>query len=200
MTSAIIPIRDRTGGKTRLASILNKKQRADFIENSFCHVVSTLTSLKSISTVFVLSKDQSLLSLATSLSAEPIEEPAACDNLNQALESAASLHLSKGNVMIIHADLPLLTAEDVDYFIAMHQQNMVTLAPCHYYQGTNAMILPKNSPMRLGFGEHSLKKHSLNAHQAQLKPRIMSLPSIAFDVDTPDDFYRWKKINTSQNR
>jgi 2-phospho-L-lactate guanylyltransferase len=97
-------------------------------------------------------------------------------------------------LMVVLGDLPLLTNDDVQVFLAMAVQPAgapaepsVTMAPDRLARGTNMLLLRPPDALAFAFGEDSLTRHLALAHSAGIEPKIVQLPNAAFDVDTPDD-------------
>ena len=63
----------------------------------------------------------------------------------------------------------------------------VTIVPDRHGTGTNALVLAPPAVMEPSFGPGSCARHAALARAAGVRVRVVEVPSLAFDVDTPDD-------------
>jgi 2-phospho-L-lactate guanylyltransferase len=91
-------------------------------------------------------------------------------------------------VLVLPADLPLLAREDLQSLIA-HAQNppVVAIAPDRHQQGTNALLIAPPGLIEYEFGPGSFARHVAQARAAGARVEICLLPSLALDLDAPDD-------------
>ncbi|NJM35111.1 MAG: hypothetical protein HC850_10845, partial [Rhodomicrobium sp.] len=61
------------------------------------------------------------------------------------------------------------------------------IVPCRRGEGTNALLIPADSPFKPQFGEASFWRHCRQLSGLGLKPHILHLPGIAMDIDLPED-------------
>ena len=92
-----------------------------------------------------------------------------------------------GAVMIVHADLPLLTARDIDTFVARSQGYELAIGPCKEDRGTNALLLRNPNVIPLSFGIRSFKKHLSHAKKTKLQYKVVRVLGLRFDIDEPRD-------------
>jgi 2-phospho-L-lactate guanylyltransferase len=116
------------------------------------------------------------------------------------LNAAATLgarHAAAGgaaSVLILPCDLPLLDALALDALAHDCQRADVTIAPDESGAGTNALVVPAAPPFEFGFGEASFERHTRAAAERGLTVAVHRSPGFAFDVDTPEDYARWRAI------
>ena len=111
---AIVPVKPLRHGKSRLSEVLTPDERTDLNRRLLAHTLDTLTAIPEIEHVLVVSRDQSALALAREYGARTVQENGA-PQLNVALTRAtivARNYATRG-VLIVPADLPLITPEDV---------------------------------------------------------------------------------------
>jgi len=142
-----------------------------------------------IDQTLVISRDQAALSLAREYGARTVQENGT-PQLNIALERAtivAKNRASRG-VLIVPADLPLLASEDISTMIAqVSDPPVVIISPDRHRQGTNALLLCPIGIIEYDFGENSFQRHCERAKLANAKLVICDLPSVALDMDYPED-------------
>jgi 2-phospho-L-lactate guanylyltransferase len=156
---AIVPVKPLRRGKSRLAGTLDPSQRASLNRLLLEHTIKTLIELKEVEEVLVVSRDSSALALARDLGARTVQEDGApC--LNTALKRAtvvAQVYASRG-VLVIPADLPLLTGGDVESLLQRATDPpVVVIAPDRHHRGTNALLLAPANLIEYDFGGNSLR-------------------------------------------
>ncbi|MCK4977406.1 MAG: 2-phospho-L-lactate guanylyltransferase [Anaerolineales bacterium] len=186
---AIVPVKPLRRGKSRLAHVLSQEERADLNRNLLVHTIDTLTAIPEIEQVLVVSRDQAALALAREHGARTVQENGA-PQLNIALARAtvvAKNYVARG-VLIVPADLPLISPEDVRAMLERVQSPpVVVVAPDRHRQGTNALLVCPVGLIEYEFGPDSFQRHCDRAQQAGARLEICELPSLALDVDLPED-------------
>ena len=141
----------------------------------FAHVLAVLQQSPSITTIAVLGA----------------KRPAGWDGLwlqdqSRGLNAeltAAHETLDDSGLLVIHADLPLLSVDDVEALLGAAVSGCA-LAPDRHGTGTNALALSRFGPFDFSFGDGSLDRH---IKTAKGKAAIVRRTGLAFDIDTPDD-------------
>jgi len=186
---AIVPVKPLRHGKSRLAGILTQDERADLNQRMLTHTIDTLRGIQGIDQILVVSRDPAALALARDHGARTVQENGAKE-LNIALSRATNLarsHITRG-VLIVPADLPLLTPEDVHTMMDRAKDPpVVVVAPDRHYQGTNALLICPVGLIEYDFGPGSFQRHCERAQQRGARLEICELPSLALDVDLPED-------------
>jgi 2-phospho-L-lactate guanylyltransferase len=186
---AIVPLKDINKSKARLSPVLRPAARSGLTIAMLSHVLSTLTKVGLFRTIIVVSGDRSVRALAEDFGAHFVWEGKR-RGLNRALRLAIHESLSKNSskVLIVHADLPLLTPADVIGLVMKSRGYSVTLAPSKDGSGTNAILLAPPSVLPPAFGKHSFMRYLALANQIKLKSRVIRSRGFGFDVDEPEDF------------
>ena len=186
---AIVPVKPLRRGKSRLAGVLTQEERTDLNQRLLVHTVDTLRAIPEIEQVLVVSRDQAALSLARDHGARTVQENGA-PQLNVALARAtilASNYITRG-ILIVPADLPLITPEDVRAMLDRAKYPpVVVVAPDRHRQGTNALLVCPAGLIEYEFGPGSFQRHCDLARDAGAELEICELPSLALDVDYPED-------------
>ena len=186
---AIVPVKPLRRGKSRLAEILSEDERANLNQRLLAHTVDTLKAIPEIEHVLVISRDPAALSLARDHGARTVQENGA-SQLNIALARAtivAKNYVTRG-VLVVPADLPLLTPEDVRAMLdRATDPPVVIVAPDRHGEGTNALLVCPVGVIEYDFGPGSFHRHCERTIQAGARLEICELPSLALDVDVPED-------------
>jgi 2-phospho-L-lactate guanylyltransferase len=186
---AIVPVKPLRRGKSRLAEVLTQEERADLNRRLLAHTLDTLTAIPEIEHVLVISRDQSALALAREHGARTVQENGA-PHLNTALARATILarNYATRGVLIMPADLPLITAGDVRTILERGTSPpVVVVAPDRRRQGTNALLVCPAGVIEYEFGPGSFLRHCERAQRAGARLEICELPSLALDMDLPED-------------
>jgi len=186
---AIVPVKPLRRGKSRLSGVLSPEERNDLNRRLLTHTLETLNAIPEIEQVLVISRDQAALSLAREHGARTVLENGAPE-LNVALARATIVvkNYATRGLLIVPADLPLISPEDVNamLYIAVDPP-VVVLAPDHRRQGTNALLVCPVGLIEYDFGPGSFQRHCERALQAGARLEILELPSLALDMDMPED-------------
>ena len=186
---AIVPVKPLRRGKSRLAGVLSPEERNDLNRRLLTHTLETLNAIPEIEQVLVISRDQAALSLAREHGARTVLENGAPE-LNVALARATIVvkNYATRGLLIVPADLPLISPEDVIAMLDIAvDPPVVVLAPDHRRQGTNALLVCPVGLIEYDFGPGSFQRHCERALQAGARLEILELPSLALDMDMPED-------------
>jgi 2-phospho-L-lactate guanylyltransferase len=186
---AIVPVKPFRRGKSRLAGVLTEEERLDLNSQLLIHTVDTLKEISEIEHVLVVSRDQAALSLARAHGARTVQENGAPE-LNVALTRAtivAKRYATRG-VLIIPSDLPLISKEDVYAMLELVKDPpVVIVVPDRKKEGTNALLVCPVGLIEYDYGPNSFERHCQRARQAGARLEICELPSLALDMDVPED-------------
>lgn len=186
---AIIPVKPLRRGKSRLAGALSEDERAELNQSLLQHTLKTLADVRELEQVLVVSRDPHALTIARQHGARTVREDGQ-PLLNTALTRAtvvAKVHATRG-VLILPADLPLISREDVLTLIEKAgEPPVVVIAPDRHGKGTNALLISPSGLIEYDFGENSFQRHCERAKQAGARLEIVDLPSLGLDLDLPED-------------
>jgi 2-phospho-L-lactate guanylyltransferase len=186
---AIVPVKPLRRGKSRLAGALSEDERTKLNQSLLQHTLETLTDLKEVEQVLVVSRDPNALTLARSYGAKTVQEEGQPE-LNTALKRAtvvAQVYATRG-VLVLPADLPLITREDVLTLIShAGEPPVVVIAPDRHEKGTNALLISPAGLIDYDFGGSSFQRHCELVKKAGARLEIVNLPSLGLDLDVPED-------------
>jgi len=186
---AIVPVKPLRRGKSRLAGLLTEDERAKLNQDLLQHTLNTLTGLKELEQVLVVSRDPNALTIARHHGARTVQEDGQ-PHLNTALTRAtvvAQVYATRG-VLVLPADLPLITREDVLTLIERAGNSpVVVIAPDRHRKGTNALLISPAGLIEYDFGGGSFERHCERARKAGARLEIVELPSLGLDLDLPED-------------
>lgn len=197
---AIVPVKPLRRGKSRLAGTLSEDERTDLNRRLLEHTLNTLSGLKELEEVLVISRDPQALTVARNCGARTVREDGQPE-LNTALKRAtvvAQVYATRG-VLILPADLPLITREDVLTLID-HASDppVVVIAPDRHGKGTNALLISPAGLIEYDFGENSFQRHCQRVEARGARLEIVNLPSIGLDLDLPEDLELIRKMELAK--
>jgi 2-phospho-L-lactate guanylyltransferase len=186
---AIVPVKPLRLGKSRLAEMLSEDERADLNRRLLVHTLTTLAAIPEIEHVLVISRDPAALAVARNHGARTVQENGS-PQLNVALARATVVvkNYHTHGVLIVPADLPLLTPQDVRLMLERAiEPPVVVVAPDRHKEGTNGLLICPVGLIEYEFGPGSFQKHIAQAKKAGARLEIVDLPSLALDMDLPED-------------
>ncbi len=204
---AIVPLRDGTSGKTRLAKSFSVEDRTRLIAAMARHVVRALAASGKIETILVVTRDPDVVRQALGVDGESVQFSHQSEDvigLNGALELGRRWAIAEGasGVLIAPADLPLLSAEDVRILVA--RSDSIVIAPDRRRSGTNALFLPiertsgpfpsEDHQFVFQFGEGSYAAHIAEGVRLGKDGVTLILDGTELDLDTIDD---WQSLPAS---
>jgi 2-phospho-L-lactate guanylyltransferase len=197
---AIVPVKPLRRGKSRLAGALSEEERATLNRELLEKTLKTLSVLKELDEILVVSRDPQALTIARNHGARTVREDGQ-PHLNTALTRAtvvAQVHATQG-VLILPADLPLLTENDILTLIdRASKPPVVVIAPDRHRRGTNAMLMLPAGLIEYDFGENSFQRHCERAKKAGANLEIVELPSLGLDLDLPEDLEIIRKMEAEK--
>lgn len=184
---AIVPLKTLEAAKRRLADVLSPEERRALMLAMARDVLTALVRCQTLAGVLIVSRTPEADALAQAFGTERFMESPDAD-LSGALTQAAEYlteHRHASGVLIVPADVPLITPAEVDALLAGH--SAVTLAPDDEHLGTNALACSPPDRIAFRFDGRSFKPHVDAAFAAGVHPRVVPSQRFALDVDTPDD-------------
>jgi 2-phospho-L-lactate guanylyltransferase len=184
---ALVPVKARAEGKTRLSGVLSPEARAALVRDMLRHVLEVLRASPGIDHVAVVSPERDEVPPDVLV----LNEQGL--GLNPTLGSAVATLKSMGarEVVIVPADLPRLKTRDVELLLAGVRSAGCALASDWRGLGTNAIALDmqllRDIAFRFSFGEGSFARHRQEASALGLGPKLVRGTGLAFDLDEPRD-------------
>jgi 2-phospho-L-lactate guanylyltransferase len=151
-------------------------------------VLVALRRSKTIDRVLVVTSDSPAQRLALSHGAEVIDDGGGNHSEAAALGIRHALKERADRVLLVPGDCPMLVPDEVDELVgATHGNRSAIVVPDRHGSGTNALLLTPPTSLTPSFGPGSRARHlELAAHQGTVA-QVAEVPSLALDVDTPDD-------------
>ncbi len=196
MRFILIPVKDLTRAKQRLAALMTQKERTQLawamLENTF----AAAAQVRTVDRIAVITLYPPAIELAKKfgmevlLETEQISESASVD-----FGSHEVAKLGAEAVLRLPIDLPLITAADIETLLAADQaEPSVVIVPSRDGTGTNAILRRPPTLLPSHFGTGSLAKHTKEAENLNAACKLIDLPRIALDIDEPEDVIEFLKL------
>ncbi|MGC1459198.1 MAG: 2-phospho-L-lactate guanylyltransferase [Steroidobacteraceae bacterium] len=179
----MIAIKRRAQCKSRLAEVLAPAQRLQLVRSMLDTVIAAARNARMVRQILIVSPERDRICADIPVLADT------GGGLNGSL-SAAHLTLQEfgcQEVVVLPADLPLVTAEDIDELVRSGRSGGFAIAPDAAGVGTNALYIRSPHPFWFRFGPESRRLHLEQALNMGLIPQVLQCPGLEFDVDSPDD-------------
>ncbi|MEM1112716.1 MAG: 2-phospho-L-lactate guanylyltransferase [Pseudomonadota bacterium] len=188
---ALLPVKDLVRAKTRLAGLLTASERRALAQAMVEDVLSVLGDCESVYRVTIVSDDPAAHLLASRYRAELIEERSlGVSGLNAVLEQSCDRILSREDsvIMVLHGDLPLLTATELNGLLQKRETLGGLVIGCDRHgHGTNLLAFDAGSRPTLCFGVDSCHRHTAVARTAGIEAHVERAAGLGLDVDEPKD-------------
>jgi 2-phospho-L-lactate guanylyltransferase len=161
-------------------------------------LLAVLRNVRRIHRVIVVSADPSVRCIVKPFGAGFLWEGKR-RGLNKGVRLAIQKSKRRGAavVLVIHADIPLVTTREIRRFLRDSRNDSVALTPSKDGYGTNALLLRPPEVIRPAFGKDSFRRHLSLARQKGLSRKVVRSKAIAFDVDRPSDLRRLLRYSLS---
>ncbi|MEM8560771.1 MAG: 2-phospho-L-lactate guanylyltransferase [Pseudomonadota bacterium] len=191
MAQILMPLKDLVKAKTRLAGLLSASQRRALTQAMAEDLLAMLAQHSAISCIYLLSDDPSAHLLAARYGVQHLPDIALIDStLNSQIRAAATDILTKSSdpLLIVHADLPLLSPADINAALAL-QQNIggLVVGADRHRLGTNLLCFDRTCVPDFCFGENSCRRHLASAEARGFPAKMLLRHGIGLDVDEPAD-------------
>ena len=189
-TLAVVPIKTLTAAKQRLAGALATGARQSLAQAMFSDVLASLRRSQRIEAIAVVTADVVATAVAHG------ERITVLPDDRQDGQSAAALigvryAVAAGyeRAVLLPGDTPLLEAVELDELLdrCESQPTSVAVVPDRHGTGTNALVLTPPGILDPSFGPGSFSRHMNHAKGAGIDHRAEDVPSLALDIDTPED-------------
>lgn len=186
-TIAILPVKRFDSAKQRLAGQLGSGARQALVQAMFQDVLASLRHVEGLDAVTVVTGN------ATAARAAHGEGVAVLDDSEESGHNeAAGVGISYASehgfdrVLLVPGDTPLLDGRELETLLSDPTPGLVVV-PDRHGAGTNALLISPPAAVAPSFGPGSRERHERLAAAAGIACRVAPLPSLATDVDTPED-------------
>jgi 2-phospho-L-lactate guanylyltransferase len=187
-TLAILPVKSFPRAKERLRQGLSPELRRGLAEAMFADVLSALTRADAVDEIFVVSAGDAARAIATAQDARVIKDRELGHNAAARVGIEAALAAGAERVLLVPGDCPALDPDELDALLGEPvAPPQVVIVPDRHRTGTNALLLAPPTVIEPSFGPDSCDRHARLARSVGARAEVVDVPSLAIDVDTPDD-------------
>ncbi len=187
MLWALVPVKEITHSKQRLAEVIDSREREGLVLAMLRDVLTAIRGVDEFDGVLLVSRSQEAQALARDFVSDIFLDSVGSDHSRAVTEGNRYLRDRYGVKcsLAISADLPRVTSDDIRQIIEHHES--VSLVPNATGEGTNAVLTSPPNAITCQFGGPSLERHVASADAAGLTALIVRNANIGHDIDDPHD-------------
>ncbi len=199
--TAILPVKRFARAKTRLVETIGPPGRAAMLRAMLADVLVALDRSQEIERVILVTSEGRAEKVAmerAKRSPTPLE--VLRDHSDHGHSEAATLGIVRAKALgatctaLLPGDCPLLDAAELDAALAGFTEGTVGVAADRHGTGTNGLFLCPADAIGPAFGPDSREIHLDRAARAGFVANLLDIPSLALDLDTPDDLEALREI------
>lgn len=185
---AVVPVKETTSAKQRLAAALPQAQRSALALAMLEDVLEALAGARGLAGIIAMTIDPAARELARRYGAQ-ISAEHATEGHTAAVMGAARGLAARGEAMLtIPGDVPLVTSAEIERVIGAYRRgHRFVIVPARDELGSNTILAAPADAVPLRFGDNSFFPHLAAARACGIEPVVLPLPGIGLDIDTPDD-------------
>lgn len=195
--TAILPVKGFPRAKTRLAEAVGRPGRAALMRAMLSDTLAALEAAERVERIILVTPESRAQRLALE-AAQRLRTPLEViqEQQDHGHSEAALIGIARAKALgaacsaLVPGDCPLLAADELDELVASLGADEVAVVPDRHGTGTNALVMAPADAIVPAFGEGSCERHLARARRSGMKARRAELPSLALDLDTPDDLLR----------
>lgn len=177
LTGVLVPVRSFQHAKSRLDGVLDAEARIRLMRDLARRVITAARGLP----VWVVTDDPEVAGWSVGQGAIPLGVET--DGLNESVSTALEAVRRRGfdRVIVANADLPF-----ADDLTTLDGPGM-SIAPDRHRDGSNVLCVPTDAGFRFAYGPGSFERHLAEAQRLGLQVRVVDDPTLAVDIDEPED-------------
>jgi 2-phospho-L-lactate guanylyltransferase len=187
-TVAILPMKSFSQAKQRLRVELSDADRRALVDAMFSDVLVALRRVPALERVIVVSGDRVAQRIGGGYGATVVEDDERGHNTAAKKGIQAALEDGIERALLVPGDCPLLDPKELERLLVHPAgERSALIVPDRHGTGTNALLLAPPDVLAPSFGPDSRRRHMADAEAAGVPAEVVEVPSLALDVDTPDD-------------
>jgi 2-phospho-L-lactate guanylyltransferase len=186
MRTVLLPVKDFNDAKQRLRPALDERARAGLARAMLTDVFHVLAQARTPQRVVVFTAAAEVIEMSRASGFEVVVERSVDGHSAAVNQMVEDLSRTSSRILSIAGDLPRLVPSEIDLALDAASEP-ITLIPSRDWTGTNGVVFIPPARIAMEYGEGSFRRHLSKASAAGHRADVMSLPGIAFDLDTPED-------------
>lgn len=188
MIFALLPVKAPQQAKQRLDGVLTAPQREELARLMYEEMLAKLCAARGLDRIAVVTSDPETARQARRSSAlvfEELEQAGHSHSADAAARRAAEL--GAHGVILLPIDVPLASLAEIEELAAEARRHNLLIVPSEDGTGTNALARTPPDLIPSCFGPGSFLAHLEQARARGTVARVLRLPGLMFDIDTPED-------------
>lgn len=196
--TAVVPIKRFGQAKSRLSEALSPEARAKLAAAMLADVLAALARSERLDRVIVVSGEPRAVAAARNAGVELIDDTEDSGHSEAALLGIASaLEAGAACAALLPGDCPLLSPTELDAALDAIESGTAVVIPDRHGSGTNGLLLAPPDAIVPSFGPGSRERHLDLALEAGVGPRVVEIPTLGLDLDTPEDLEELRRALTA---
>ena len=209
LRAALVPVKPGHRSKDRLRPALGRRARRALTRAMLRDVLAVLVDSALFISVTVVTRDRALRRLCRRIGVHAVLPPPGLRGLNAELTWAAQRPevAQADRLLVIPGDVPGVRVSELFRLVLPpfstaqppETQTGVRLVPSPD-GGTNALVMAPPDAIPFRFGKDSAARHRAEAEAAHVHAESVPLPSLASDIDLPEDLLAGGRIAGPRTR
>ena len=188
-TAAVLPVKSFSRAKQRLGDALGGGDREQLAAAMVADMLSALAAVDAIDDVVMVTAEPLAARTAERAGVAVVDDP---DEAGQSAAAArgidAALVRGADRALLVPGDCPAADPRELAQLLGRAAgPPSVVVVPDRHGAGTNALLLSPPGVVAPSFGSGSFARHAARSRAVGATVQVFELPSLALDVDTPDD-------------
>jgi 2-phospho-L-lactate/phosphoenolpyruvate guanylyltransferase len=189
MRAILLPIKDLTNAKQRLAGVLTPNQRFELAQAMLADTIRAVRGVNQAEKIFVVTNYAPVMRLADENGWEVLLEDRQISE-SHSVDVASRACMARGITRLLRLplDIPLVQSRDIDALLEIEcPRNAVVLVPSQDGTGTNAILRCPPTLFPSHFGHGSFAEHRAEAERRGAQITVRRNARLELDVDDGDD-------------
>jgi len=201
MLAVLLPVKEFARSKHRLAGWLSSEERELLARTMFEDVWTMLRAVGAEHRLLVISSEPVVVARCREegiLCRVETEQRSHSDSVMAATAWAMSLGIT--SLLAVPIDTPAVTTDEISALTDLARRYAVVIVPSADGTGTNALLRTPPDAIAPRFGPGSCRLHAAQAEAKRLPHRVLAVPGLAADIDTPEDAGRFLAFVSASGR
>ncbi len=200
MRAVLIPVKDLSRAKQRLASEMTQADRTALALAMMQDVFASVAAARGVDRVFLVSSYGPAIDRGRELGWEIIGEERQ-NSESESVDYASGVCAERGVAALLRLpiDIPLVQPEDIEWLVGEAEPAPSVVMVPSASGGTNAILRSPPTLFPSHFGPGSLAKHSEEAREKGARCKILRNERIELDIDEVEDLRELLARGTGQS-
>jgi 2-phospho-L-lactate/phosphoenolpyruvate guanylyltransferase len=189
MRYILIPVKDLTRAKQRLADCMTQEERTALARLMLEQTLAAVAGVRTVDRAAIVTLYPPAIALADQYGFEVIPETQqSSESASVDFGSREIVRRGGTTVLRLPIDLPLITPADIEAILQFENaETPVVLSPSRDGSGTNALLRRPPDLFPSHFGPNSLTRHHEESQRLKIRMSIVYMERLALDIDDASD-------------